>query len=140
MATLPVYTPVIHTPEQLQKYPLKILTIKSTKNFLNTSHANVDHLRKKEGGAQLDLHPDDAEARGISDGSAVEVFNDQGRVLLTAKISDRVARGVACLPQGFWPSLMDGGRSANALTSDRLTDMGGGAALQETIAEVRLRT
>ena len=140
MAALPVYNPVIHSTAQQEKYPLKILTIKSTKNFLNTSHANVDHLRNKEGGARLDLHPDDANSRGISDGSAVEVFNDRGRVLLTARVSERVAKGVACLPQGFWPSLMDGGSSANALTSDRLTDMGDGAALQETIAEVRLRS
>ncbi len=35
------------------------------------------------------------------------------------------------MPQGYWTSLMDGDSSANALTDDLLTDMGGGAALQE---------
>ncbi len=138
MSPLPVYSPVLYSEEHHRLYPLKILTIKSTKNFLNTSHANVDHLIKNEGVPKLDIHPEDARARGISDGSHVEVYNANGRVLLTAHISDRVAKGVACMPQGFWPSLMDGGSSANALTSDRLTDMGGGAALQETIGEVRL--
>ena len=40
------------------------------------------------------------------------------------------------MPQGFWPSLMKGGSSANALTDDRLTDMGRGAAIQEARVEV----
>ena len=45
-------------------------------------------------------------------------------------------KGIVCMPQGFWPSLMKGKSSANALTSDLLTDMGRDGALQETIVEV----
>ncbi|MGB5171720.1 MAG: hypothetical protein WBN69_09855 [Eudoraea sp.] len=40
------------------------------------------------------------------------------------------------MPQGFWPSLLKGESSANALTNDLLTDMGRGGAIQEAKVEV----
>jgi anaerobic selenocysteine-containing dehydrogenase len=133
---LPEYLPVSHTAEELKKYPLSLMSIKSTSNFLNTSHANVKHLLNKEGIFYLDLHQQDANTRGISDGDRVKVFNNRGQVMATARIKNKVRQGVVCMPQGFWPSLLKGGSSANALTNDRLTDIGEGAALQETRVEV----
>ena len=103
---------------------------------MNTSHANVHHLLKKEGPPYLDIHEVDAKARNISNGDEVKVHNDQGQVLLTARVKNKVRPGVVCMPQGFWASLMRGGSTANALTNDLLTDMGNGAALQEAIVEV----
>ena len=135
---LPSYTPVKHTPDKIQRYPLRLLTIKSTQHFLNTCHANVDHLRKKEGIPLLDMHATDAQVRGIKNGDAVRIFNDKGEVFLTVRIRKRVRPGVVCMPQGFWPSLMEGGSSANALTDDLLTDLGRGGAFQEARVEVNL--
>ena len=112
------------------------MSIKSTSNFLNTSHANVKHLLTKEGTFYLDLHKQDADLRGVADGDQVKIFNDHGQVLATARIRDKVRQGVVCMPQGFWPSLLKGGSSVNALTNDRLTDIGDGSALQETRVEV----
>jgi len=132
----PEYNPKEYSPDELKKYPLLLLTIKSTKNFLNSSHANVNHLIKKEGKPFLDIHQLDAEARGITDGDEVKAYNQNGDVIITARIREKVRRGVVCIPQGFWPSLMKGGSSANALTDDLLTDMGNGAALQEARVEV----
>ena len=137
LSPLPVYRAVEYSEDILAQYPLQVLTIKSTRNFLNTSHANVDHLRKNEGAPRLDIDPDDASIRQINDGDKVEVFNERGKVVLQARISGKVKQGVACMPQGFWPSLMEGGSSANALTPQMLTDMGDGPAYQETRAQVR---
>ena len=133
---VPVYNPVEYSEAERKSYPLHLLTVKSTKHFLNTSHANVGHLIKKEGRPFLDMHPEDARVRKIRDGEEVKVFNQRGEVLITARIKDKVRKGVVCMPQGFWPSLMKGGSSANALTDDRLTDLGDGAALQEARVEV----
>ena len=133
---LPEYNPVIYSEEELSNYPLKLLTIKSTKNFLNSSHANVDQLRKNEGLPFLDIHQSNADERGIADGDEVNVYNQNGRVLITVRISKKVRKGVVCMPQGFWSSLMKGNSSANALTHELLTDMGNGAALQETRVDV----
>ncbi|MCP9770990.1 hypothetical protein EGI22_24050 [Lacihabitans sp. LS3-19] len=74
--------------------------------------------------------------RNIQDGDSIKVFNQRGEVLITARIQNKVKQGVVCMPQGYWSSLIPGGSTANALTSDLLTDMGGSAALQECQVEI----
>jgi anaerobic selenocysteine-containing dehydrogenase len=136
LSPLPEYHAVDYSAEELAKYPLQLLTVKSTGNFLNSSHANVDRLLKKEGEPLLDIHASDAASRGISDGAGLKVKSQHGALLIKAKVTDRVRPGVVCMPQGFWSSLVKGGSSANALTSDAFTDMGNGAAFHETRVEV----
>jgi anaerobic selenocysteine-containing dehydrogenase len=46
----------------------------------------------------LFIHPDDAKARGIPDGSTVAVSSAAGSIELPAEISDTVMRGVVCMP------------------------------------------
>lgn len=130
------YVPFAYSAEELAKYPLHLLTIKSTKNFLNSTRANHEKHTKKEGKPYLDIHEADAKLRNIAEGDEVKVFNQRGEVYLTARIKNKVREGVVCMPQGFWSSLMKSGASANALTHDLLTDMGGSAALQEARVEV----
>ena len=134
---MPEYIPHTYSEETGKQYPLHLLTIKTPEYFLNSSHANLDHVLQKEGTFFLEINSEDAAARNISDGDELKVFNERGRVLITAKISSKVKPGVVCMPQGFWPSLLKGGSSANALTSDLLTDMGRGAAIQEAKVEVQ---
>lgn len=133
---LPEYKKVPYSQYQVSNFPLQLLTIKSTKWFLNSSHANVSRLQKAEGPPALDISPADAQARGITNGDKIRVFNENGEMQLTARIGKRTRRGVVCLPQGFWPSLLEGGSSANALTNDWLADLGGGSALQDTRVQV----
>ena len=133
---LPDYIPFQYSDEEIKQYPLHLLTIKTPKNFLNSSHANVNHILEKEGKFYLEVHSKDAAMRQIADGDELKVFNQRGRVFITARISNKVQQGVVCMPQGFWPSLLKGGSSANALTSHLLTDMGRGAAIQEARVEV----
>ena len=133
---LPHYVPVAIDQESLAKYPLQLMSIKTPKNFLNSSHANVDYLIQKEGKPYLEISEEDSIARNITDGDEVKVVNQRGRVFLTARIGKKVKAGTVCMPQGFWPSRMKGGSSANALTDDLLTDMGRGGAIQEARVEV----
>ena len=130
------YVPFSYSAEDLTKYPLHLLTVKSTKNFLNSTRANHEKHTEKEGKPFLDIHETDAKTRNIAAGDELKVYNQRGEVYLTARIKNKVRKGVVCMPQGFWPSLMKGGSSANALTHDLLTDMGGSAALQEARVEV----
>jgi anaerobic selenocysteine-containing dehydrogenase len=133
---LPDFIPISYSDQEKKQYPLHLLTIKTPKYFLNSSHANVDHNLEKEGKPYLEVNPSDAALRNITDGDELKVFNGRGRVLITARISNKVKQGVVCMPQGFWPSLLKGGSSANALTNDLLTDMGRGGAIQEAKVEV----
>jgi len=133
---LPDYIPMVYNDQESKKYPLHLLTIKSAKHFLNSSHANIDHILEKEGKFYLEINPKDAANRNILEGDELKVFNQRGRVFINAHISNKVKQGVVCMPQGFWPSLIKGGSSANALTNDLLTDMGRGGAIQEARVEV----
>ena len=48
------------------------------------------------------MHPDDAAARGISDGDIIRVFNARGACLAGVRITDGIRRGVIQLPTGAW--------------------------------------
>jgi anaerobic selenocysteine-containing dehydrogenase len=137
LSPMPEYTPIPYSKDDKEAWPLHLLTVKSPRNFLNTCHANVKHLKDKEGEPRLDIHPSDAVARSLTDGDLVSVFNKKGKLTLTARLSERVRPGVVCMPQGYWTFLVKGGSTANALTHDRLTDMGRGAALQEAKVQVK---
>ena len=133
---LPTYIPKAYNKTDKEKYPLHLLTIKTPKYLLNSSHANIDHILKKEGKPYLEVNPNDATTRNIADGDELKVYNQRGRVFITARISNKVQQGIVCMPQGFWPSLLKGGSSANALTDHLLTDMGRGGAIQEVKVEI----
>ncbi|MGB1235002.1 MAG: molybdopterin dinucleotide binding domain-containing protein, partial [Planktomarina sp.] len=74
------------------------------------------------------IHPADATARGINDGDVVELFNDRGRCLAGAKVSDEVMQGCVFLWTGAWfdpdfaaPQARDRHGNPNVLTHDLRT-------------------
>ena len=116
--------------------PLALMTAKSAHHFLNSTYANLPRHLAGEGEPMLDLHADDAAARGIGDGDVVRVRNTRGEVLARARIGDVVGRGVVALPSGWWASRSRGDTMANALTSEELTDRENGNAFHSTRVEV----
>jgi molybdopterin guanine dinucleotide-containing S/N-oxide reductase-like protein len=118
------------------RFPLEFLPRKAD-NYMNTTFANLDGHRKMESKTthRLEIHPQDAALRNIADGDQVRIWNDRGALHLTALISDRVAAGVVA-GRLDWAKLSPGGQNVNALTSERLTDIGGGATFYSTLVEV----
>lgn len=84
----------------------------------------------------LQLHPHDAAARGIADGDSVRVFNPQGEVRCVVRLGDDLRPGVALLPKGLWSRHTDNGATSNALVSDALSDLGGGATFNDARVQV----
>jgi anaerobic selenocysteine-containing dehydrogenase len=123
------------------QYPLEFLPRKAD-NFMNSTFANQPgHQRMENASAAiLEIHADDAASRKIAPNSLVEIFNDRGRIVLRAKISPKVNKGVVAARLD-WAKLgndLSGrGANVNALTSERLTDIGGGATFYSTLVEVR---
>ena len=78
----------------------------------------------------------DAVARGIQSGDRVRVFNDRGSLLLPADVDGVVQPGVVRVPSVRWNKKADDKANANVLTSDRLTDMGGGPAFYSCLVQV----
>jgi len=136
---LPCYTPprenVDSAPELAQRYPLAFIS-PPCRNFLNSSFANLPFARASEKEPRLDIHPDDARARGIANGERVRVFNDRGSYTLKAAVSDRARPGVVVAPSVWWRKLSPDGRNANDLTSQALADMGGAATYYDCLVEV----
>jgi anaerobic selenocysteine-containing dehydrogenase len=136
---LPGYTPprenVHSAPELAQRYPLAFIS-PPCRNFLNSSFANLPFALASEKEPRLDIHPDDARARGIANGERVRVFNDRGSYTLKAAVSDRARPGVVVAPSVWWRKLSPDGRNANDLTSQALADMGGAATYYDCLVEV----
>ena len=77
----------------------------------------------------------DATALNLFEGAMVKVSNDRGEVTLRVRVTERLRRGVVAIPWGWWGDSHEGG-VANSLTSDRLTDWGGGVAYSDTLVSV----
>jgi anaerobic selenocysteine-containing dehydrogenase len=63
------------------------------------------------------------------------VWNGRGRITLTARVGEAVGAGVVSARLD-WQKLSEDGANVNALTSERLTDIGGGATFYSTLVEV----
>jgi anaerobic selenocysteine-containing dehydrogenase len=136
---LPVYTPprenVLSAPDLARRYPLAFIS-PPCRDFLNSSFANLPFALASAKEPRLDIHPDDAAARGIANGSRVRVFNDRGSYTLKASVSDRARPGVVVAPSVWWRKLAPDGRNANDLTSQATADMGGAATYYDCLVEV----
>ena len=107
------------------------------RHFLNSSFVNVRSLRVSEGEPWLDIHPDDAAARGVGAGQYVRVFNDRGSLELRARVTDRARPGVVVALSVWWKKLARDGKNANELTNgDVLTDMGRAPIFYDCLVQV----
>ncbi|MCG6903224.1 MAG: molybdopterin guanine dinucleotide-containing S/N-oxide reductase [Rhodobacter sp.] len=101
----------------------------------------VSRSGKIMGREPLMLHPDDAAARGISDGDPVRLFNARGACLGVARISDAIRPGVVRLSTGAWWDPDEAGMcrhgNPNALTRDIGTSaLGQGPTAHTCLIEV----
>lgn len=124
-------------PAKTSRFPLEFLSRKAD-NYMNTTFANLPHhqtMERRTAGV-LEIHAADAAARHLATGDAVEVWNDRGRIELSVRVGASVPQGVVA-SRLDWHKLSRGGANANALTSQRLTDLGGGATFYSALVEVR---
>ncbi len=131
---LPDYTPVRQRGSD--KYPLRLQSSKASKYFVNSSHAGVGRLLKAHGRPAIQMHPGDAGPRGVQSGDRVKVYNQRGQMLVWAEVSEDVPLGLAAISHGWWASKLPGASSTNALTSDGLTDMGGGGDFHDAWVQI----
>jgi len=120
--------------ELAAKYPLELLGRKHD-HFLNSTFANQECQPRLERRFELQLNAVDAAARGIVEGDELRVYNGRGELRLRARVDDSVPLGVVAAYLD-WARSSPGGNNINALTSDRLSDMGGGATFYSVLVEV----
>ncbi|UGB28949.1 molybdopterin-containing oxidoreductase family protein [Metabacillus sp. B2-18] len=118
---LPTYIPIL----QESDFPF-LFVPGPNHNFLNSTFSHQDKHMKLEKTPKLFINSLDATRLGINDGDTVRIWNQRGECELTASVGEQVLPGVV-VSQGLWSDLNGKNHLVNALTPDRIADMGGGA-------------
>ncbi len=132
---LPEYVPPSEFVESTLDSPLRLIT-GAAHHFVSSSMANQPKLLAKEGSPFVEINPDDAAARGISDGQSVSVSNARGSIVLRAIVTDDVPSGTAVAPKGRWATYSLDGKNINVLTSDKLADLGNQSTFHSNLVEI----
>jgi anaerobic selenocysteine-containing dehydrogenase len=112
------------------QYPLTLISPASERTISST----LGELPRPD--VKLHMHPDDARARGLSDGDLVRVFNALGEVHCTLMVAAGIRPGTISLPKGIWRRNTRNGFTGTSLVPDTLTDLGGGACFNDARVQV----
>jgi anaerobic selenocysteine-containing dehydrogenase len=125
-ARVPGYRPV-ESP-----YPLVLITPASDQRITST----FGGLSASDATPPLEMHPEDARARGLREGDRVRMWNDLGEVRLPLHVTDTVRPGVVCSLKGAWFRTSDNGQTVSALAPAHHADLAGGACYNDARVEV----
>jgi anaerobic selenocysteine-containing dehydrogenase len=114
------------------RYPLALISPASEKTVSST----LGELRERA--AMLQMHPSDAQARGLAQDDPVRLFNDLGEVHVPLAINREIRPGTVSLPKGLWRKSTYNGSTSNALVPDSLSDLGAGACFNDARVQVAL--
>lgn len=126
---LPKMATVISSVEfdiESEEYPLLLLTPPDS-NLLNSTFGE----RFQEVDGSVLVHPQDAARFKLVGGQQVQLKNQRGEAVRTVTISERTQPGLV-VAQGLYWENKENGSGINNLTSQRLSDMGGGSLFHET--------
>ncbi|WP_042926756.1 molybdopterin dinucleotide binding domain-containing protein, partial [Klebsiella sp. OBRC7] len=110
-------------------------------------HGSVSRATKIQGREPLWMHPQDAQARDISEGSVVKVYNARGAILAGVHLSEQILPGVVQMSTGAWYDPLDPAEKGsldkhgnpNVLTEDRGSSrLGQGCSAQSCWVEIEL--
>lgn len=100
---VPSYCPRHEDPnsELAERYPLTFLQYHERMS-IHAQHLVAPALRAVGTEPLLQMHPTDADRRGIEHGDVVRIFNDRGECKVHAFLTEGIVPGVVALPHG-WP-------------------------------------
>jgi anaerobic selenocysteine-containing dehydrogenase len=116
-------------------YPLILISPASDQRITST----FGGLKASEEAEPLEMHPDDARARGLVDGTMVRAWNDLGEIHLRLRVTDAVRTGVVSTLKGGWLCTSDNGQTVSALCPGHHADIAGGACFNDTRVQVTAR-
>ena len=103
---------------------------------MNSSYDNDPRILERTREETLTLHPEDAAARGLTDGAAARVWNEAGELSMRIALSDKTPPGVGWAPKRPWPGQSQSGLNVNALNPGLRSDIGDSTALHGVESEV----
>ncbi len=105
-------------------------------HFISSTFGNQERMIAKQGAPTLQIHPTDAQPRGIRSGQLVRVSNERGWCHLVADVTENVRPGVLATTTVWWPGFSPDRRNVNWTTSDRLADFNGGSTFYTNLVTV----
>jgi len=88
------YTPPLELPDEV--YPFMLTTGRRYESY--NTHSQTRHyaagVKVKQTEETVDIHPEDAQALGITDGEVVQVTSRRGELTVKAKITEQVVPGL----------------------------------------------
>jgi anaerobic selenocysteine-containing dehydrogenase len=131
------YTPPVESrlgdAELRRKFPLELISAKND-DSMNSTFGHRDSVDRST--AELHLNSADAASRGIQSGEQVRIFNARGSCVLAAVVDGSVLPGVVSAPSVRWGKRAPDRRNVNVLTSESLTDFGGGPTFYSCLVQV----
>ncbi|MGW6710655.1 molybdopterin-dependent oxidoreductase, partial [Streptomyces sp. NPDC054956] len=141
--------PEHHDPAPTEAaYPL-VLTCAKHGYFVHSQQRSLTSLRRRATDPAVDIHPETAAARGISEGQWVELTTRLGSVRLRARFDDSLHPSVVVGEYGWWQDAPDlalpgadptgpTGSNFNRLVDHSLTDpLSGSTPLRSSVCEIR---
>lgn len=133
-----------HGSERAGLFPFHLISDQPARRL----HSQLDHARhsldgKLDGRERVTINAADAAALEIADGDTVELFNDRGRTLAAASVTDAIMPGVLRLSTGAWfdpfgADDLDCGGNPNVLTRDvGASALSQGCAAQSCVVDIR---
>jgi len=120
-------------PSLRARFPFELISPKND-NSMNSTFGHRDAVDQET--AALHLNAADAAQLGIRTSDQVRLYNQRGSTILIARVDNSVRPGVVCAPSVRWSRRAPGKRNVNALTSERLTDAGGGPTFYSCLVQL----
>lgn len=134
MPSLPDYWEVIEAATE--ETPFRLITPPS-RHFLNSTFGDTPTSRAQAGRPTMLVHDEDAAKLGIVEGSKVRLGNRRGSVVVHARPTDGIARGVVAV-EGIWPNEdFVEGIGINRLVGSSPVLPAGGAAFHDVAVWIR---
>lgn len=126
----PAESPVSR-PDLARDYPLILTSGARHKHATHSQHQYLERMRKAVPNPLVEIHPQDAASRGITDGDTVVVSSPRGQVNFVARITERIKPGVVHCAHGWNHA------NVNILTDDRSLDpISGFPAFKSALCQV----
>lgn len=102
-----------------------------------TKTGKINKLKLHSPYPYLEINKSDAKERNINNGDLVEIFNNRGNVIVEAKLTDDIKKGVVFLPMHYGKILDSDLCKTNNLTDNKIDPISKEPALKFTYVEVK---
>ena len=120
-------------PVLYRKFPFEMISPKND-DSMNSTFGNRGAVDLQT--ATLHMNAADAFRLGIHSTDVVRIHNQRGSCVLVAQVDSSVPRGVIAAPSVRWSKRAPDAVNVNVLTSERLTDLGGGPTFYSCLVQL----